>query len=621
MTLVVPARASSTTIQRVPPGGAPPRGSGDLSYPGFVRVIDGDTVELYLRGTQVGVGFIGIDAPRINARCGQEAAATLADLLQQGVELQEDLDVTFDERLRRMYYGFTPDGRSIALEMVRRGMARASGQGREAAQLHRAQADARSARRGCLWRGRAGADGLLGSGSRLATTASAPLANPSLPPGFSVELVAGGFSVPTSFAFLPDGRMLVAEQSGIVRIVKDGQVLATPFLDIRDRVNYYWDRGLLGIAVDPDFATNGYVYLAYTYENNPAQPDGPKTARVSRFTATGDTASPSTETVILGTAMASSCNDLPRGADCIPSDAPSHTIGTIKFAGDGTIFVTTGDGAHFNTVNDNALRAQDLDSLAGKVLHVTRDGKGIPSNPFWNGDPNANRSKVWALGVRNAYRFNLRPGTSIPYLGDVGWNTWEEIDVATPGANFGWPCYEGEAIQSGYEPKPVCQALYAQGPSAHTLPLVTYNHDGRSAAVTGGTFYTGTEYPEEFRGAYFYGDYAMSFLRYLKVDADNRLVSGPTDFATDAQAPVDMAVGPNGDLYYLSIATGEVLRIRFGTPPPPPTGPYRDEVLSDAPLGYWRLGEASGTTASDASGGGHDGTYLGGATLGAPGLL
>jgi len=147
-----------------------------------------------------------------------------------------------------------------------------------------------------------------------------------------------------------------------------------------------------------------------------------------------------------------SCNDFPIGADCIPSDSASHSVGNIRFAPDGTLFVTTGDGARFDDVDPDALRAQNLDSLAGKVMRITRLGQGVPSNPFWNGAAGANRSKVWAYGLRNPYRFNLRPGTGTPYLGDVGWASYEEINVASAGANLGWPCFEGSLRKAGYAP-------------------------------------------------------------------------------------------------------------------------------------------------------------------------
>jgi glucose/arabinose dehydrogenase len=392
------------------------------------------------------------------------------------------------------------------------------------------------------------------------------------PPGFSEAVITGGLNFPTAFAFFPDGRIVIAEKAGVVRIFKNGRLLATPFVDVSDRVNDYWDRGLVGIAVDPNPASFPYVYLLYTYENDPGDYSGPKTSRLTRVRVQGDTADPDTEEVLLGTTGGRSCNDFPTGADCIPSDAPGHTVGGLKFAGD-TIFVATGDGADFNTVNADALRAQSLDSLGGKLLRVRRDGQGVSSNPFWNGNANANRSKVWAYGLRNAYRFSLRPGTATPtpYLGDVGWSSREEINVAVAGANFGWPCYEGAAQQAGYAGYSVCKTLYAKSGSAGQArrPLLEYAHNG-SAAVTGGAFATSATYPAPYKGAYFFADFAQEWLRMLRVDGNNALVPGSVeDFGQGLDGPVDVQAGPDGLIYYLAVS-GELRRIEYAADNTPP---------------------------------------------------
>ncbi|MFP2911524.1 PQQ-dependent sugar dehydrogenase [Pyxidicoccus sp. 3LFB2] len=384
-----------------------------------------------------------------------------------------------------------------------------------------------------------------------------------LPGGFAQEVVVSGLELPTAFAALPDGRLLIAEKAGVVRLFKDGALQATPFIDLRERVNAHHDHGLLGLAVDPAFETNGYVYLLYTYDDDAEDDTGPKTSRLARYTAEGDTASPSTEFVLLGTVVGSSCNDFPLGADCIPSDSPSHSVGNVRFAPDGTLFATMGDGARFDDVDDDALRAQDLDSLAGKVVRITPLGEGLPSNPFWTGDGSANRSKVWAYGLRNPYRFNLRPETGTPYLGDVGWASYEEINVASAGANLGWPCYEGPFRQAGYATKPTCQLLYSRGPSAVKPPLYVWGRDaGRTS--TGGAFYTGAAYPEEWRGAYFFGDYGAQWIRALRVDADDNLVPGSvTTFATSVGNMVALDVGPDSNLFLVDILAGELRRLRY----------------------------------------------------------
>ena len=436
----------------------------------------------------------------------------------------------------------------------------------------------------------------LGWGT-LSTAQARPLAPLNLPGGFSSELVVSGLEYPTTFASLPDGRLLIAEKAGAVRLFKDGVLQPVPFIDIRGRVNSHHDRGLLGLAVDPDFDTTGFVYLLYTYDDDATDDSGPKTARLARYTTVGDTASPASQVVLLGTLTGNSCNDLPAGADCIPSDSASHSVGSVRFAPDGTLFVTSGDAARFDTVDDDALRAQSLDSLAGKVLHITRSGEGVASNPFWNGDARSNRSKVWALGLRNPYRFSLRPGTFTPYLGDVGWSNYEEINVAPPGANLGWPCYEGPFRQHGYEPKPACQALYARGPGAVRPPLYAWDH-GVGQTATGGAFYTGTAYPEAWQGAYFFGDYSQQWIRSLRVDANDQLVPGSvTEFATGVGGLVELATGPGSHLYFVDILAGELRRIRYTAGNTPPVAVASATPREGAPPLLVRFSSAGSTDA------------------------
>ncbi len=381
--------------------------------------------------------------------------------------------------------------------------------------------------------------------------------------GFRTDVVVGGLIAPTVLAFLPDGRMLIAEQSGVIRLVKDGKLVPKPFLDIHREVNTYTERGLLGMAVDPAFRSNGYVYLLYTHEDDASRPKGPKTARLTRVTAHGDTASPGSEVVLVGKQGDRLCRSLPVGSDCIPQEWQGHSVGDIVFAPDGTLFLAMGDASNWNKATRDSLRAQNVDVLAGKILHVTRQGKGVPTNPFWNGDPDAARSKVWAYGLRNPFRFALSPWSGLPYLGDVGWNTWEEVDVATPGADLGWPCYEGHGREHEFGRMAACKALYAKGPSVVKGPLVTWRHTAKvRASAIGGSFNTGNAFPPALDGAYFYGDYIRSEIDYVQVDPHDRIVSGPWPFVKDANGLVDIKFGPDGTLYYLSI-TGELRRIRY----------------------------------------------------------
>ena len=390
--------------------------------------------------------------------------------------------------------------------------------------------------------------------------------------GFVNESAASNIGTATAFAFAPDGRIFIAQKNGNVRIFKNGQLLSTPFYTVTP-VNDFHDRGLLGIALDPNFATNGNVYLSYTYENNPANITAAKTAQVIRITANGDVANAASKRVLLGTvtgdAASPSCENWPLTADCIPTDSDSHSMGNLKFGPDGMLYVATGDGASYSSVDSRALRSQSIDRLSGKILRINpADGKGLSDNPFYNGDLSATRSKVWAYGVRNDFRFNFKPGTNVIFSGDVGWDAYEEINVVTPGVNLGWPCYEGNNQQGGYAAFSQCASLYAAG--GVKFGLQVWPHPPGSAVV-GGTFTGANSYPAQFQNTYWYGDYARNEINMLRVDAQNNLVAGSVaNFTTAGAGPVDIEVGNDGDIYYLAINAAEIRHVRYigGNRPP-----------------------------------------------------
>ncbi|HEY0069958.1 MAG TPA: NPCBM/NEW2 domain-containing protein [Chloroflexia bacterium] len=576
-----------------------------LDIDGYVRVIDGDTVEVTPGASRLGVGLIGIIAPQVNTACGREAVAQLEVLVSDGIHLEEDPLLMFDSRDLRLYYGYTRDGRSIAEQLVALGVADPTGQGKEKDHLSALAAQSRSQRKGCTWdAGRRQPSIPPEAPANASPSPDAPQAT-GLPPGFVEVPVVAGLTLPTSFAFVPDGRIFISEQAGIVRVYSNGAVLPTPLLDLRAQVNNYWDRGMVSVAVDPNFETNSYIYVYYSYEP-PGPPesklpyDDIRTSRLARYTVQGNVALPSSEKLILGsvagTLATPSCNDYPENTDCLPADGWSHMGGSIRFAPDGSLYLSTGDAASFTTINDNALRAQDIDSLAGKILRVDpATGQGLSTNPYWNNKPNATRSKVWAYGFRNPFRFNFRPGTSIPYVGDVGMDTWEDLSVGQPGRNFGWPCYEGGPQHAGYAGKQACQDLYGLGASAVQTPLLSLFHrmdpedplpDNR--CIMGGVFYTGTTYPEQYRGAYFYGDCSTRYIDYIYVDANNKLTQGPFRFAIMPYGPTDIQMGADGSLYVLETGYGTLSRLEAGGLKAPPQGTsyISDLPWTDARNGY-----------------------------------
>jgi glucose/arabinose dehydrogenase len=384
-------------------------------------------------------------------------------------------------------------------------------------------------------------------------------AKAALPAGFDTETIVGGLNYPTSMAFTQDGRIFVAEKSGAVRVIKNGVLLTAPLVQLTD-INTYADRGLIGIAVDPNFATNKYIYLSYTYENTPgANFTAAKTARIVRLTVNGDTANEGTKLVLVGsvggTAATPSCENYAMGTDCVASDSSSHSSGGLHFGPDGKLYATLGDGAAFDIADPRALRAQNLDSLNGKLLRINTDGTAPADNPFYNGNPNANRSKVFAYGFRNAFRFSFRPTTGAIYVGDVGWDTWEEINIATAGSNYGWPCREGNNATS-----------YGCTATGYVNPVYTYVHSQTAGgSVTAGVFPNGNVYPASYNNTFFFGDFALNWMKALDMGA-NDVFAGVTDVMTDtdgANGPVDYAVGPDGYIYFISIYTGELRRFIY----------------------------------------------------------
>jgi len=375
-----------------------------------------------------------------------------------------------------------------------------------------------------------------------------------LPPGFVQDVVVSGLVRPTSFALLPGDRVLVAEKGGLVWEVAGGRVRRPPLLDLTDRVADHGYRGLLAIERDSFSAGRSILYAMYVQGRGALR--SPTSVRVSRFELD---ARPPRERAVVGRAGRRSCNELPPGTDCLPCDR-DHCGGDIAVAADGSLFIVTGEGWDGSAgFSPNALRAQDLDSLGGKLLHVTANGRGLSDNPFWDRDPGSNRSKVWAYGLRNPFRMTLPPGGGNPIVGDVGWNDWEEIDVAPPGANLGWPCLEGPDRPEEYASRPVCRDLYERGRSAVRPPHVAY----RRGSVTGGVFYQGSSFPERYRGGYFYGDWSRSVLRFARIEPDGRMRPDAADFATAAAGPVQLENGPDGSLYYLALNVGELRRISY----------------------------------------------------------
>jgi glucose/arabinose dehydrogenase len=361
-----------------------------------------------------------------------------------------------------------------------------------------------------------------------------------LPPGAEQVAVARGLDLPTSFDPLPDGRILVSEKNGLIRLVDAGRVSPRPYLDLRGRVDTWSLRGIMAVRAAPDFSRSGEIYVFYVRAGaGPAK--GARTMRLSRFTRSGD------ERVLLGTSAAVRCSFPADGTDCIPADQ-DHVGGWIEFDAEGAILLSTGDGWGGGKRDLRSLASQDLDSLAGKLLRVDPLGRGLPSNPFWTGDERANRSKVYAYGLRNPFRFTLDE-LGRPVVADVGWNDWDELDVVRPGDNLGWPCYEGLAPQPAYADERACRTLSAKGRRDVRWPVLVRP----AASIIGGDFLSPREYV--------FGDWLDSSL-YVVTPGGQATAWGPVrQLARPAAGPTQIRVQPDGSILYLALNAGELRRI------------------------------------------------------------
>jgi glucose/arabinose dehydrogenase/PKD repeat protein len=467
---------------------------------------------------------------------------------------------------------------------------------------------------------------MLLAGAAVAVTTPAAALAATLPTGFQESVVFSGLSNPTVVRFASDGRVFVAEKRGVIKVF-DSLTDPTPtvFADLNVNVYNFWDRGLLGMALAPNFPTNPYVYVLYTYDHAlgssaPAPrwgtpgvysdpcptPPGPTddgcvvSARLSRLQASGNTMTGSEQVLVEDWCQ----------------QYPSHSIGTVEFGRDGALYASGGDGASFNfadwgqdgspvnpcgdppgppgtalsppTAEGGALRSQDLRTsgdpvtLDGSVIRVDpATGAGLPDNPSAaSSDPNARR--IIAHGLRNPFRFTSRPGTDELWIGDVGWNEWEEIDVVpnptAPVENFGWPCYEGNGRQSGYDAANlnICETLYAQS-GAVTSPYFTYQHSSRvvpnETCPTGSSSVAGLDfefaaarsnYPAEYDDALFFADYSRDCIWVMPKGADGKPAPGLVrTFVAGAANPVYLEKGPAGDLFYVDFDGGTIRRITY----------------------------------------------------------
>ncbi len=392
---------------------------------------------------------------------------------------------------------------------------------------------------------------LLAAG--LIVCAPAALAGP--PDRYEVRTIVAGLEAPTALAYAPDGRLFVAEKTGRVTVFAQGRL--HEFLDLSDEVNHFSDRGLNNLAIDE----RGRLYLFFTEELRMDDPDkghpaGGRLIRVEALENDPTRADPESRVTLLS------------GFD---SHGPWHSVGGLDFDERGNLVVAFGDGSPYYPQEFSAagLVAYDSTSMSGKVLRINpENGRGVPSNPEYRPQqPDSVRSKIIAIGFRMPYRLTVDGATDEIYVGDVGTDQYEEIDLI-PGTvpeplNYGWPCYEG-----GDDGKPVrrypdesyCVTNFFSATNEDTLttsPAYAYSGEGGAAIVVGPQS-AGEAYTDELDGKLVFADFIRD--RFFTYD-DGEVV----DFGTpsDWGGPTDIAVTPRGTLAYTALLSGEVDEIVF----------------------------------------------------------
>lgn len=497
----------------------------------------------------------------------------------------------------------------------------------------------------------------------LTAGATAASADPTVtvPSGFQTRVAYSHLEWPTNFRFTAAGGAYVAQKNGEIKYFPPGSnasTVPTTVADLRKQTYDSNDRGLLGLAIDPDFeAGQPYLYALYTFDHELGQPMDaahyPKYGKAPNYEGEG-CPTESTGCVVSGRLMRLKIDTA--GAAPVATEEKlliedwcqqylSHSQGDLQFGPEGALYVSSGDGASYETTDygqlgnpcgdpskqGGSLRAQSVlrpagspVSLDGTLLRVNAEtGKGWPGNPF-AGSGNENAERIAAFGFRNPFRFTIDSQTGEAYVDNVGNNEFEEIDrfpIGSVGAyNSGWPCFEGDGPNQAFKiiELGVCESLY-DSPGSTSTPFYKYSHfapitpgedcvQDFGSAISGSAFYEGTSYPSEYHRAFFFSDSVRGCIYMLPADAEGEPdPSKASVFLSEQDASsgwsiypgIDIEQGPNGNLYYINAVWGTIKEVFYDTEAPKPLL-TADPEFGPAPLTVHF--DASGSVAAGSQG-------------------
>eukprot|EP00189_Rhodosorus_marinus_P009367 CAMPEP_0184754162 /NCGR_PEP_ID=MMETSP0315-20130426/44476_1 /TAXON_ID=101924 /ORGANISM="Rhodosorus marinus, Strain UTEX LB 2760" /LENGTH=1001 /DNA_ID=CAMNT_0027233565 /DNA_START=99 /DNA_END=3104 /DNA_ORIENTATION=+ len=508
-----------------------------------------------------------------STKCGKQARRRLQSILDSRSDLQEKLSSISDKNLIETEDIQTIEDDFVKLEMVRAGFSKPQpcAEGASLAESGKCKVFERAGKiaagylKGCIYDDvqLCEEDSLAVQDSpavQLNTTSRVVQSN-DFPSGFKLGTYVAGARENTDFQFVDNDKILLLRKIGLILLVSKGKIVST-FSDFQTIVNDYFDRGAVALVLHPNFQKNRFVYTYFTYEHDPrpSQYEGMKSSRLMRMTSNADytKAVGGSRKTILGSVNGPGCS-VANNADCIPNESRGHPGGGVTFH-NGYLYVATGDSS-WSRPNAGGHRAQQMGHMIGKVLRINpMNGQGLPENPFYKkGMPLTNiNSKIFAIGVRSPFSLEGGNNKDKLWLGDVMWQEEEKLTVVSPGANMGWPCYEGNIQRKEYLVFKECQNF---NKATSVKPVLTWNRGkfGTAAAVSGPQINI-NGWPQRYRNVRLYGDMAARWIGFMKIDQDDNVVRDIERIDATGN-PIRFRVDPRRTALYVSEVRQSRVRI------------------------------------------------------------